>query len=273
MQHPLVDLAYKEFFDKSHKEEPFIRNRASSLKETEFTKKANELLRNIEKYPHAFVLGCLMDSGIDADVAWAIPYRVCEELGTFEIYDLYNVNKQEYVNMFTGENKWHRYPIRKAKVFYDAIHKIVDTKFMNGDASRIWSGKPSSYDVVLRFIDFNGCGFKIANMAPNLLCRYFEIEFSDYSFIDIAPDVHTIRVFQRLGLTQYVKDSETARIYTIVKARELNPEFPGLVDGLCWEVGRKYCSPKNPKCESCPFEIFCEKAVINEIDIWTSNHY
>ena len=135
MQHPLVDLAYKEFFDKSHKEEPFIRNIALN--------KANELLRNIEKYPHAFVLGCLMDSGIDADVAWAIPYRVCEELGTFEIYNLYNVNEQEYVNMFTGENKWHRYPIRKAKVFYDAIHKIVDTKFMNGDASRIWSGTVS----------------------------------------------------------------------------------------------------------------------------------
>ena len=57
---------------------------------------------------------------------------------------------------------------KKANAFYDAIHKILDTKFMNGDAPRIWSGKPSSHDVVYLLMDFNGCGFKIANMAPNL---------------------------------------------------------------------------------------------------------
>jgi endonuclease III len=267
-QHPLVKMAYEKFYHKSHITEPLIMGKATSPQEKEFKEQADKLVRNIERYPHAFVLACLMDSGVDADIAWSIPYRVYKELGTFEIHDLYKVPNHQYEKMFNGEKKWHRYPAVKAKVFYDAIHKIVDTKFMNADASRIWDGRPSSRDVILRFMDFNGCGFKIANMAPNVLYRYFGIEFSDYSFIDIAPDVHTMRVFQRLGLTPYVKDPEIAKTYTITKARELNPEFPGIVDGLCWEVGREFCSPNNPKCERCPFKVFCARAVLTEIGVW-----
>jgi endonuclease III len=94
------------------------------------------------------------------------------------------------------------------------------------------------------------------------------VEFSDYSFIDIAPDVHTMRVFQRLGLTPYISDPEIVRIYIICRARELNPEFPGIVDGLCWEVGRNFCSPRKPKCGDCQFAGFCMKEVKSEIDIW-----
>lgn len=59
------------------------------------------------------------------------------------------------------------------------------------------------------------------------------------------------------------------RIYTIVRARELNPEFPRIVGGLCWDVGREYCNPRNPKYDICPFVEFCKREVKSEIDIWT----
>lgn len=268
MRHPLVDMAYQKYYCGSYINEPLIMGKASTEEEKTFKKEADNFVRNIEIYPHAFVLACLMDTGVDADVAWTIPYRIYKELGTFEINELYEVSAEEYQNMFTGENKWHRYPVVKSKVIFNAIHKIVESEFMNGDASRIWTGKPSSRKVVLRFMDFKGCGFKIANMAPNILCRYFGVEFSDYSFIDIAPDIHTMRVFQRLGLTPFVGDTDIARIYTIAKARELNPEFPGIVDGLCWEVGREFCNPRDPKCEKCPFGAFCKKDIVNETDVW-----
>jgi len=134
-------------------------------------------VRNIEEYPHAFVLACLMDTGVDADVARTIPYRVSEALGTFELQELDKVSAEQYAEMFNGEKKWHRYPARNAKFFYDGVHKIFDNEFMNGDASRIWSGKPSSRDVILRFMDFNGCGFKVANMA------WFIIAFSRLSIL------------------------------------------------------------------------------------------
>lgn len=46
--------------------------------------------------------------------------------------------------------------------------------------------------------------------------------------------------------------------------QELNPEFPSIVDGLCWEVGREYCNPRKPKCNTCPFADFCKKEIMSE---------
>ncbi|KPU46126.1 hypothetical protein OXPF_02360 [Oxobacter pfennigii] len=268
MKHPLVDMAYKKYLNKSYIRESLLTKKAFAPEDKYFIENADKLLRDIEKHPHAFVLACLMDTGVDSDVAWTIPYRVFEKLGTFDIKELYKIDEQEYVNMFSGKKKWHRYPAIKASVFYNGVRKIKDSVYMNGDASRIWSNKPKSCNVILRFLDFKGCGFKVANMAAGILHTHYGIEFSDYSFIDVAPDVHVLKVFQRLGLTPYVPDGEIARIYTIAKARELNPEFPGLVNSLCWEVGREYCSPQNPRCQSCPFSEFCMKDIVSEPDIW-----
>ena len=268
MQHPLIDIAKKSCYLNSHKNQSLVSEKGKTTEERAFRKNADMLVRDIINYPQAYLLACLMDSGVDADIAWGIPYRVYLELGSFDIDDLFHVKEEEYINMFSGVNKWHRYPINKAKYFYSAVQKIVNNEFMHGDASRIWANKPSSYNVVSRYMDFKGCGFKIANMASNILYTHFGVEFSDYSSIDIAPDAHTMRVFQRLGLIPHVEDLEIARIYTILKARELHPEFPGIVDYICWVVGREYCHPRNPKCGSCKFVQFCEKKIQSEVSIW-----
>jgi len=108
MRHPLVDIANQKYYCGSYFDEPLVMGKASSEEEKIFKKEADKFVRNIERQPHAFVLACLMDSGVDADVAWSIPYRVYNELRTFEIADLYKVPEKEYETMFTGEKKWHR---------------------------------------------------------------------------------------------------------------------------------------------------------------------
>lgn len=264
MKHPLVELASTEFHHKSHIDVDFIQTTTkTNLTETELLE-ANKLLRNINEFPHAFVLACIMDTVMDANEAWSIPYKVYQIINTFEIDHLYNVKEEEYIDMFC-DNNFHRYSTRNAKNFHDAVKKIVEHKYMHGDASKIWSNKPSSQDIVLRFLEFNGCGFKIANMAPNLLWRYYGIEFSDYKYFDIAPDVHVIRVFKRLGLVPHTQDELAAKIYTICKARELSPSMPGMLDGICWSVGQKYCAPRNPSCSECPFNSFCKKQIIPSV--------
>jgi endonuclease-3 len=45
----------------------------------------------------------------------------------------------------------------------------------------------------------------------------------------------------------------------IYKAREINPEFPGIIDFSCWEIGREWCRPQNPNCIECIANAECEK--------------
>ncbi len=257
--HQLVEIAKERCYLNSHQ---YVKIIIPDNKETgEFYFRAEKLIRNIIDYPHALLLASLMDTNVDANVAWTIPNRVFEVCGKFDIQSLYNIPLERYELWFSGNPSWHRHPIKKAKVFYDAVHKIVEDSELQGDASRLWKDKPSSQNLITRLLKFDGCGFKIANMIPNILLRYYGVELQEYENIDIAPDVHTVRVFGRLGLVPMIENEEAAKIYTIVKARELNKSFPGVVDGLCWEVGKYYCRPNNPKCMECPLNSFCESRV------------
>lgn len=92
-------------------------------------------------------------------------------------------------------------------------------------------------------------------MAANILARNFKVSFSDYYSIDISPDVHIIRVMKRMGFVP--KDASNEMI--VYKARELNPEFPGVIDFSCWEIGRIWCRPNDPICDECIVASECQK--------------
>lgn len=74
---------------------------------------------------------------------------------------------------------------------------------------------------------------------------------------DISPDMHINRVLRRMGFIPQKADN-TMIIY---KARELNPEFPGIIDFSCWEIGRNYCRQTNPDCKNCIVKDECEKNI------------
>ena len=215
---------------------------------------SNAFLNDIKHYPHAYVLACCMDRQTKAERACIIPVKIRDIIGGFSIEQLANISLKEYKKIFQ-KNSLHRFNDTMANVFYLAVQRIV-TKY-DGDASKIWRGKPSSAAVVYRFLQFDGVGIKIATMAANILARQFQVPFSDYYSIDISPDVHIKRVLKRLGLVKPDANSDSV----IYKARELCPEFPGIIDFSCWEIGRKYCRPKNPDCESCELREECPRCL------------
>ncbi len=212
----------------------------------------NIFLNDLTNIPHAFILACLMDKQMKAEIAWQIPYKIYKILGTFDIFELGKVPLEKYIKIFE-ENKLHRFNKISAEIFYEAIQRIINV--YNGDVSLIWKNKPSSAKVVYELLKFKGCGIKIATMTANILARQFKVEFSDYYSIDISPDVHINRVMRRMGFVP--KDADNTMI--IYKARELNPEFPGIIDFSCWEIGRNYCRPTNPICEKCIVKDECKK--------------
>jgi len=233
----------KEYFENSKKEIILTKN-----------EKANNLLTDLKNYPHAYVLACLMDRRIKAERAWLIPYKIYEKINTFDIYKLSEIKLEEYKKIFNQE-KLHIYNNDMANIFLCGIKDIIEK--YNRNASKIWYGKPSSSTVVYRFLEFKGCGKKIATMATNILARDFKVTFSDFYSIDISTDVHIMRVMERIG---YVPQNASHEM-VIYKARELNPEYPGIIDYPCWEIGRNWCKASNPECQKCKVNSVCKKVI------------
>lgn len=217
---------------------------------------ADILINNLDDYPHAFVIACIMDRQIKTEIAWSIPYEIKKRLGSFEFAHLQALSLQDIKSLMTQPTPLHRFPADMAKNFYLAIQHIGGE--YSGKASNIWAGRPASATIVRRFLAFHGVGPKIATMATNILVRDFKIPVSDKSAIDVSVDVQVRRVFERLGLI--TKNSSEAEI--IYRARELNPTYPGIIDLAAWEIGRKWCRPTFPLCRECYMYSCCPGADI-----------
>ncbi len=127
---------------------------------------ADELLNDLANHPHAFVLACVMDRQVKAERAWLIPYRISEKIGGLSINILSALSQEDVNRLMRQPEPLHRFVDTMANHFYSAVQRIKNN--YAGDASRIWSDKPSSAEVVYRFLEFDGVGPKIGSMAAEL---------------------------------------------------------------------------------------------------------
>jgi len=213
--------------------------------------RADALLNDLAGHPHAFVLACVMDRQIKAERAWLIPHRISDKLGGFSFALLRSLSFEDIRELLSKPEPLHRFPEEMSRNFHAAVQHIALA--YDGNAARMWRGKPASAEVVLRFLRLRGVGPKIATMAANILARDFKIPLADHYSIDISADVHVRRVFTRLGLVP--EDASLEEI--IYTARALNPEFPGILDFPAWEVGRAWCRPQMPRCPECYMHSVC----------------
>ena len=61
-----------------------------------------------------------------------------------------------------------------------------------GREGKIWMDRPSSAELVYRFLEFEGVGPKIATMAASILVRRFKVSVSDHFSIDILLIVMSV---------------------------------------------------------------------------------
>ena len=219
---------------------------------------AERLLNDLDNHPHAFVFACIMDRQIKAERAWLIPQNLKERLGSFEFKVLASLTKKEILKAMRKPEPLHRFNKVMAGCLFSAIQNIQH--LYGGVASRIWDGRPSSALIVLRFLEFDGVGPKIATMATNILVRRFKVPVSDKYSIDVSPDVQVRRVFTRLGLTR----SHATNDELMYTARAMHPEYPGIFDFSAWEIGRNWCRPKIPDCGSCYMAKLCPSVSMRE---------
>jgi endonuclease III len=228
----------------------------------EIIKAADDLLHDLKNTPHAFVLGCVIDRQDKADRVWLAPYKLFNiflkdgYIKNNSIDELVKVKQEKYNEVFEKYNL-HRFNKTMASIFCDAVWHIK--KYYNSDASKIWTGKPSSGEIIMRFSRFKGIGQKISTMAANILVRKFNIPLSDYKHIDMSLDTHIMTILPRLGFVENNLNEGELKEAILTKTRKLNPDFPGVYDRICFKIGRAFCHKINPLCNQCLLKDICEK--------------
>ncbi len=213
-------------------------------------REANDLLNDIENYPHIFVLGCIMNRQKDPVKTWEIPWKVSKEIEGAEFSKFY-LKREEIPKFFAGGSLHYTY---MSDPFCKGI-EMIKNKY-GDNASKIWSDTPSSSELVSRFMEFFGVGQKISAMAARILVTQFKVPVRDTHCIDVPVDRHILEVFTRIGFVTTKKPQEA-----ILFARGANPDFPGIIDHPCWNLARDICTHKAPNCNACKFNSLCLKNI------------
>ena len=139
-----------------------------------------------------------------------------------------------------------------AVVTIRALAELVTNQF-DGDAERLWTAQPVQ-KIKNTLLSIRDVGPGIANMTINLFHRYLGVEFTldDLRDIDVKPDVHVERVFQRTGLMDRTGGS-------IHVARRWREEYPADLDLGAWEIGRRWCHAIGPDHERCALSAVCPR--------------
>ena len=210
-----------------------------------------EAVQLIHDNSFAFISACCLDRGTKAEIIWTIPYWIYQQVNHYDPIKFRSMNFDQITSLFNHLPQRPRYTNDAPRTFHKICEIVVDD--FSGDAENIWKNR-SAVDVKRILLDVHGVGSGIANMSLILIESAYKITFLDRVRMDIKPDVHTMRVLYRLGVSPAKIESEA-----VSAARQISPEFPGLIDGPLWSVGRNWCHPTNPDCVSCPLNTCCGK--------------
>ncbi len=211
---------------------------------------ANQLL---VKNPFAFLLAVISDMGIKAERAWALPFELRRRLGYLDPARV-AANSEEVYRAVQSTPTLHRFINLIPKWIVEAA-RIVEEEY-GGDAGSIWRDGPTAKELRRRLERFPGIAQKKAAMAVEILERDLHVTVSDLDGGDVAFDVHLRRVFLRTGLAQHDDVREMVAV-----ARKFHPERPGALDLPAWDIGRRWCRPRDPDCQLCPLTVVCPRLI------------
>jgi len=213
-------------------------------------KDADEFLR---RNPFAFLMAASIDRGALAEAVWEIPFLLNKKLGYLDPQLLSQMSVEQLEEVLRSLGRSPRFPRQSAQTI-TSLSRLVFNQF-HGNAANIWEDKEPS-NVVQTLEQIWGVGHGIAHMIVRILVDEFGYSPGPEGLrqIDLKPDTHIIRVFCRTGLTRNRSGKAC-----VEAARQLYPEFPGLLDWPAWEIGRTWCHEHNPECVKCPLYNICPR--------------
>jgi endonuclease III len=202
---------------------------------------------------YAFAMAICLDRGTKAEIIWTIPHDIYKHLGHLDPALIHAMTIEEVSALIRGLSRKPRYVNDAPKTIKELTKIVVEE--CGGDASQIWRGKKAR-EVKRTFMSVHGVGPGIASMALLLIENAFGIRFNDldHASMDIKPDVHTVRVLYRLGVS-----NDATEKAAIDAARLCHPAYPGELDAPLWYIGRQWCDAMKPRCSTCIVTGVCQK--------------
>ena len=191
------------------------------------------------KRANKFLLGCVLDYQMKAEVVWENARRLAEDiLGDPE--KLWNkiasVSEEEWMSKRT-EYRLHRFPAAHKRVWRIATD-VID--LYDGDARNIWTGRSPS--AVQRRLDSIRVGEQIGRMVVGALMDTGQINGTG----DVKADIHVCRV---LGRSTQGRDLTPQRATALT--RRIYPDNPWFLDQPLYRLGKNVCTALQPACQSC----------------------
>jgi endonuclease III len=201
----------------------------------------------------AFLMAASIDRGARAEAVWETPFLLCKKLGHFDPGILANSAVDQVETTLRSLSRRPRFPRQAAQTII-SLAKLITDEFL-GDVAGIWHGR-QPHEVTRTLEKIWGVGPGIAHMVVRILVDEYGYDPGPEGLrqIDVKPDVQVRRVFYRTGITPDKNENTSVHV-----ARQLHPEFPGLLDWPTWEIGRSWCHERNPKCNECPLHGVCLK--------------
>jgi endonuclease III len=203
-----------------------------------------------KKVANQFLICCLLDYQMDANVAWQNGIRLVKEiLGNPEDVwqEITKFPRHEWASK-SKEHNIHRFYNRA----HDRLWRVSEVMCngYDGNANNIWVNKESS--VAVERLRALGAGEQISNMIVGALRDCGQVVGSS----DVKADVHVCRVLGRA-----VHGEEINPNAAIELARQLHRDDPWKLDWPIWNVGTTYCKKSVPECSGCYLKEDCAYAL------------
>lgn len=212
---------------------------------------------------NSFLLGVMLDRNVVADRAWDAAEWICDALGDSNdiaslwraLRDMDEARLRGFLRYGFGGYAFHRHYRTFARLLPEAGEHLLTN--YEGDPRRIWNGQRDVAEVQRALDDIPAVGPALAKMAVLILARKHGLLGGKKASkqLDVKPDVHVCRVFQRSGLMSQGAPPQSA----VDAARSLAPDFPASLDAPAWDIGRQWCRPQRPACGECPIGGVCPR--------------
>lgn len=200
-----------------------------------------------KKAANKFLLGCVMDYQIRADIVWKNARRLSEDIlgDPGDLWtEILRAGSGSIERIFEGPPALHRFPRTVSRRVLRIALYVADIH--GGDARKIWAGR--SLSETRRRLRAMRAGDRVSDMIIGTLVDRGQIKGES----SLRADPHVRRVLGRVFLADAASAQEATEI-----AEAMMPGESWILDGPLYRLSQDVCKRQSPECDRCALHDEC----------------